>query len=195
MNTFGLILALIVTAAHAARPFLEEPDTGLDRTIGDLAAGSLPKLTDMVCLHDFDWAARNYLPALNYTYCMPATISRRSPSFVFCVADTHSDRQAAGGEGSYRNNMEVFANYRFTPRQMQDVTTLNSTLPYVFSSYSMPILQSLVAAANLGIVLLFWVTASASLSSSHRRLAGFMATQKARPVWSRLLAARASYTL
>ncbi|TGJ85493.1 hypothetical protein E0Z10_g3253 [Xylaria hypoxylon] len=108
-HTFGIIVVALVAAANAARPFLEEPDTGLDRTVGDLAVGALPNLTDMVCLHDFDWAAQNYLPALNYTYY----------------------RQAAGGEGSYRNNLEVFANYRFIPRQMQDVTTLNSTLPCV----------------------------------------------------------------
>ncbi|GAW19079.1 hypothetical protein ANO14919_085630 [Xylariales sp. No.14919] len=113
MHTFGIVAALVV-AAHAARPFLEEPDTGLDRTVGDLAVGALPDLTDMVSLHDFDWAARNYLPALNYTYY----------------------RQAAGGEGSYRNNMEVFANYRFIPRQMQDVTTLNSTLPTSILGYN-----------------------------------------------------------
>lgn len=50
------------------------------------------------------------------------------------MIDIRSDRQAAGGEGSYRNNMEIFANYRFIPRQMQDVTTLNSTLPCVFQS-------------------------------------------------------------
>lgn len=193
MNKFGIIIALIVTAAHAARPFLEEPDTGLDRAIGDLAVGALPNLTDMVCLHDFDWAARNYLPALNYTYCMYACHDI-TPLPVFCVADTRSDRQAAGGEGSYRNNMEVFANYRFTPRQMQDVTTLNSTLPCVFPGYSMTILRSSVAAAHPDLVLLFWVTASTSPSSSRRRLAGSMATQKARPVLSRLLAARASYT-
>ncbi|KAI1362405.1 FMN-dependent dehydrogenase [Xylaria arbuscula] len=121
------IVVVLVTAAHAARPFLEEPDTGLDRTVGDLATGALPNLTDMVCLHDFDWAARNYLPALNYTYY----------------------RQAAGGEGSYRNNMEVFANYRFTPRQMQDVTTLNSTLPTTILGYNFS-LPFFIAPASRG---------------------------------------------
>lgn len=75
MHKFGII-AVLVRAVQAARPFLEEPDTGLDRTVGDLVVGGLPNLTDMVSLHDFDWAARNYLPALNYTYCMSATTNR-----------------------------------------------------------------------------------------------------------------------
>ncbi|KAI1188183.1 hypothetical protein F5B17DRAFT_288123 [Nemania serpens] len=127
MNTFGIIIIALIATAHAARPFLEEPDTGLDRAIGNLAVGALPSLTDMVCLHDFDWAARNYLPALNYTYY----------------------RQAAGGEGSYRNNMEIFANYRFTPRQMQDVTTLNSTLPTSILGYNFS-LPFFIAPASRG---------------------------------------------
>lgn len=117
MHTFGIVTAL-VAAAHAARPFLEEPDTGLDRTVGDLAAGLLPNLTDMVCLHDFDWAARNYLPALNYTYCMPATmyhlarplicwltfaqIARRPEVKVHTATTWRSSRTTASARGRCR---------------------------------------------------------------------------------------------
>ncbi|KAI0204417.1 FMN-dependent dehydrogenase [Astrocystis sublimbata] len=126
MHALGII-ATLVASAHAARPFLEEPDTGLDLVVGELAVSVLPNLNDMVCLHDFDWAARNYLPALNYTYY----------------------RQAAGGEGSYRNNMEVFANYRFIPRQMQDVTPLNSTLSTSILGYNFS-LPFFIAPASRG---------------------------------------------
>ncbi|UPL02653.1 hypothetical protein LCI18_013587 [Fusarium solani-melongenae] len=106
MRSF-LITSTLAAGALAARPFLNEPDTGLEKVIGDTAQGTLPKLTSMVGLHDFDWAARNYLPLQNYTYY----------------------RNGAAGEWSYRNNMEVFNRYTFNPSVMNDVTNIEESLP------------------------------------------------------------------
>jgi hypothetical protein len=105
-----LTTSALATGALAARPFLEEPDTGIEDVLGNLTAGTLPPLDDMVGLNDFQWAARHYLPAKNYTYY----------------------RNGAGGEWSYRNNLEVYNRFRFRPRAMLDITNINSTMPYVF---------------------------------------------------------------
>jgi hypothetical protein len=101
-------LVALVSGAVATRPFLNEPDTGLLDKIGyDFPVGQLPELDDMVGLPDFDWAARNYLPIVNYTYY----------------------RNGAAGEWSYRNNLEVYGRYRFKPRMMVDITGIKDTLP------------------------------------------------------------------
>lgn len=102
-----LLTAAIINGALAARPFLNEADTGIDEVLGDLPEGTLPDLSDMVGLPDFDWAARHYLPLRNYTYY----------------------RNGAAGEWSYRNNLEVFQRYRLRPRVMVDITNIESTLP------------------------------------------------------------------
>ncbi|KAK7408138.1 hypothetical protein QQX98_009729 [Neonectria punicea] len=102
-----LITSTLAAGALAARPFINEPDTGLEEVLGDTAQGSLPELTDMVGLPDFDWAARNYLPLQNYTYY----------------------RNGAAAESSYRNNLEVFSRYTFNPSVMNDVTKIEESLP------------------------------------------------------------------
>ncbi|KAJ4316579.1 hypothetical protein N0V84_007776 [Fusarium piperis] len=102
-----LITSTLAAGALAARPFLNEPDTGLEEVIGDTPQGTLPNLTSMVGLNDFDWAARNYLPLQNYTYY----------------------RNGAAGEWSYRNNLEVFNRYTFNPSVMNDVTNIEASLP------------------------------------------------------------------
>lgn len=101
--------ALAADGVLAAREFMNWPDTGLEQVVQNVAVGTLPPLEDMVGLPDFEWAARNYLPIQNYTYF----------------------RNGAGGEWSYRNNLEVFNRYRFNPRQMRDITNVASTLKYV----------------------------------------------------------------
>lgn len=105
MRSATLTLAL-ASGALAARPYLNEPDTGLDEVLSYLPAGTRPNLTDIVGLPDFDWAARHTLPAKNYTYY----------------------RNGAGGEWSYRNNLEVYNRYRFSPKLMVDVTGVASTM-------------------------------------------------------------------
>ena len=102
---------MLASGAMAARPFLNEPDTALELSLGpDFPVGELPSLDKMIGIPDFDWAARNYLPTPNYTYY----------------------RNGAGGEWSYRNNLEIYQQYRFRPRSMIDITntinTLNTTI-------------------------------------------------------------------
>ncbi|KAH8722229.1 cytochrome b2 [Ilyonectria robusta] len=98
---------VFATCTLAARPFLNEPDTGLNDFLGDFAVGSLPDLDSIAGLPDFEWAARNFLPLQNYTYF----------------------RNAAGGEWSYRNNLEAFQRYSLLPRRMMDVRNVKATLP------------------------------------------------------------------
>ena len=97
---------LLTSVALAARPFLNEPDTGITDVLGDLPKGQLPNLTDIVALNDFEWTARNYLPLFNYTYY----------------------RNGAGGEWSYRNNLEVYNRYRLRPRTMLDISNIEASL-------------------------------------------------------------------
>ena len=111
MNLYATLF-LFFSCVLAARPFLEEPDNGLESVFGDLPPGTLPDLNSIAGLPDFQWAARNYLPLRNFTYY----------------------RNAAGGEWSYRNNMEVFARYTLRPRVMKNVTRVNETMQYVTQS-------------------------------------------------------------
>ncbi|KAI1771499.1 FMN-dependent alpha-hydroxy acid dehydrogenase [Hypoxylon cercidicola] len=97
----------LLGGALAARPFLNEPDTGFDAVFADLPAGELPPLEKLVGLPDFDAAARRHLPVMNYTYY----------------------RNGAAGEWSYRNNLEVYNRYALRPRTMVDITNIESTLP------------------------------------------------------------------
>lgn len=107
------VAALAFSSANAARPFLSYPDTGLADVVSGVAAGVLPDLDDMVGLPDFDWAAQNYLPIKNYTYY----------------------RNGAGGEWSYRNNLEVYNRYRFIPRQLVDITNIEASLNTTILGY------------------------------------------------------------
>ena len=98
MKASLLSAAALASGAMAARPFLNEPDTALELSLGpDFPVGELPSLDKMIGIPDFDWAARNYLPTPNYTYY----------------------RNGAGGEWSYRNNLEIYQQYRFRPRAMR----------------------------------------------------------------------------
>ncbi|CAA7265064.1 unnamed protein product [Cyclocybe aegerita] len=96
-----------VSVALAARPFLNEPDTAIEDDFGDLPAGTLPDLSKIVGLPDFNWAARRYMNISAYTFY----------------------RTGSAGEWSYRNNLEVFQRFRFRPRVMTDITNIESTLP------------------------------------------------------------------
>jgi isopentenyl diphosphate isomerase/L-lactate dehydrogenase-like FMN-dependent dehydrogenase len=101
------VLAL-ASVALAARPFINEPDTGIDGQLGAFAAnGTLPPLKTLAGLPDFDWAARNYMNLTAYTYY----------------------RNGAAGEWSYRNNLEVFQRFRLRPRVLVDITNIGASLP------------------------------------------------------------------
>ncbi|KAJ4393555.1 hypothetical protein N0V93_002767 [Gnomoniopsis smithogilvyi] len=113
VSKFLTVTAVALNSVNAARPFLEAPDTGLAAIVSNVTVGSLPELDDMVGLADFDWAAQNYLPIKNYTYY----------------------RNGAGGEWSYRNNLEVYNRYRFIPRQLQDITNIEASLNTTILGY------------------------------------------------------------
>lgn len=108
LSNLLFITAVAVEGVNAARPFLGWPETGLEDVTGNVTVGSLPSLDLMVGLPDFEWAAQNYLPLTNYTYY----------------------RNGAGGEWSYRNNLEVYNRYRFRPKQMRDITNIEASLKY-----------------------------------------------------------------
>ncbi|KAI1485002.1 hypothetical protein F5X96DRAFT_661821 [Biscogniauxia mediterranea] len=103
----SFISLTMLGAALAARPFLNEPDTGFDDYFSTLAVGELPPLDKLVGLPDFEAAARRHLSIHNYTYY----------------------RNGAAGEWSYRNNLEVFNRYTLRPKTMVDITNIESTLP------------------------------------------------------------------
>lgn len=126
----GAAAALLAGGAMAARPFLNEPDTGIELVLGDLPAGQLPDLDDMVAIPDFDWAARRYLSDTNYTYY----------------------RNGAAGEWSYMANLEVFQQYHFRPRVMQNVVDIESSLPTTIlgHNFSAPFFISPCARAERG---------------------------------------------
>ncbi|KAJ4414497.1 hypothetical protein N0V82_007894 [Gnomoniopsis sp. IMI 355080] len=113
VSKYLAVTAAALQSVNAARPFLEAPDTGLADIVSNVTVGSLPELDDMVGLPDFDWAAQNYLPIKNYTYY----------------------RNGAGGEWSYRNNLEVYNRYRFIPRQLQDITNIEASLNTTILGY------------------------------------------------------------
>ncbi|KAA8647829.1 uncharacterized protein ATNIH1004_006531 [Aspergillus tanneri] len=105
---------LFASGVLATRPFLNEPDTGIDDVLGDTPQGSLPALDQLVGLPDYDWAARRYMNASSYTYY----------------------RNGAAGEWSYRNNLEAYGRFRFRPRVMVDVTQIESTLSTSILGYN-----------------------------------------------------------
>lgn len=126
----GATAALLASGAMAARPFLNEPDTGIDLVLGDLPVGELPDIDDMVAIPDFDWAARHFLPIENYTYY----------------------RNGAAGEWSYMANLEVFQQFHFRPRVMTSIVDIEKSLPTTIlgHNFSAPFYISPCARAERG---------------------------------------------
>ncbi|EOA91909.1 hypothetical protein ACJQWK_03989 [Exserohilum turcicum] len=94
--------------ALAARPFLDEPDTGIEEQLGGYVTNkTLPPLKALVGLPDFQWVARNFMGVKDYTYY----------------------RNGAAGEWSYRNNLEIFSRYRLRPRVFKDILNVGASLP------------------------------------------------------------------
>ncbi|KAH9905848.1 FMN-dependent alpha-hydroxy acid dehydrogenase [Xylariomycetidae sp. FL2044] len=122
--------APLLGAVLAARPFINQPDTGFDDVFADLPAGELPPLDQLVGLHDFDQAAQRHMPIENYTYY----------------------RNGAAGEWSYRNNLEVWNRYPLKPRTMVDITNIESTLPTTIlgHNFSAPFFISPAARGGYG---------------------------------------------
>ncbi|KAH7131072.1 S-2-hydroxy-acid oxidase [Dactylonectria macrodidyma] len=101
----SLNLLLFSSMSLAARPFLNEPDTGIEEAL-PLKNGSLPPLDRLLGLPDFDYVARHVMGPSEYGYV----------------------RHGAGSEGSYRNNLEAFSSFRFRPRVMVDITDIDASL-------------------------------------------------------------------
>lgn len=97
----------LLTTVYAARPFINEPDTGIQDFLGpDFPLGQLPKLDDLWCIHDFEFAARNFLNNTAYTWI----------------------RYGVGGEYTYRNNLEIFPRVGFRPRMLTGESNVNISM-------------------------------------------------------------------
>lgn len=105
----------LASVALGARPFLDEPDTGIDEQLGAFAEnGTLAPLQSLVGLPDFQWSARQQMNTSAYTYY----------------------RNGAAGEWSYRNNLEVFPRFRLRPRVLRDITNIEASLPTTILGYN-----------------------------------------------------------
>ncbi|KAG6367010.1 hypothetical protein INS49_001191 [Diaporthe citri] len=106
----SFLTVLLAGFAVAARPFEDAPDTGIDEALGSTPNDTLAPLDRMVGLNDFGWAAERYLNASSWAFY----------------------RAGAGGEWSFRNNMESFARVTWKPRVLVGITkvpnTMNTTL-------------------------------------------------------------------
>jgi isopentenyl diphosphate isomerase/L-lactate dehydrogenase-like FMN-dependent dehydrogenase len=110
-----LAVIALASVVLAARPFIDEPDTGIDDQLGSIVAnGSLAPLDSLVGLPDFQWSARHYMNISSFTYY----------------------RNGAAGEWSYRNNLEVYQRFRLRPRVLKDITNVRSTLSTTILGYN-----------------------------------------------------------
>ena len=66
----------------------------------------LPKVNDLWGMHDFDYAARNFLNDTAYAWI----------------------RYGTGGEYTYRNNMEIFPRVGFKPRVLTGPSNMNMSM-------------------------------------------------------------------
>ncbi|KAI5922460.1 S-2-hydroxy-acid oxidase [Camillea tinctor] len=123
-------IAGLVGAASAAEPFLNEPDTGMETFLlgTNWTEGTQPQLKDIRGIPDFDFAARQKLNNQEYSFY----------------------RTAAGGEWSYRNNLEIWSKVKFRPRQLSDVTKVNETLKTTILGYNFSAPIFIAPAARAG---------------------------------------------
>ena len=124
-----LLLVHLSLIVLAARPFLNEPDTGFQEYPGsDFPKGKLPPLESIWSINDFDYAARNFLNDTAYTWI----------------------RYATGAEYTYKNNLEIFPRVGLKPRYLrgQNPSTLNASMATTILGYnfSLPIFISPAAA-------------------------------------------------
>ncbi|KAH6982448.1 (S)-2-hydroxy-acid oxidase [Ilyonectria destructans] len=74
MRSF-VFLAVFASLGLAARPFLNEPDTGIESAL-KIVNGSLPPLDRVLGLPDFDYVARNVMDPAAYAYKQPEAYNR-----------------------------------------------------------------------------------------------------------------------
>jgi hypothetical protein len=78
----ALVASQLIAAAAAVRPFVNEPDTGLQDFLfsTNYTEGTLPPLRDMRGLPDFDYAARQVLDGQMYSFYRTAAAGEWSES-------------------------------------------------------------------------------------------------------------------
>ncbi|KAI0552256.1 FMN-dependent dehydrogenase [Xylaria curta] len=108
-------LSVLIGLVTAADVWVNEVDTGLETFLygTNWTEGTQPALKDMRAISDFDFAARQKLGDFEYSFY----------------------RVAAGGEWSYRNNLEVWSKVKFRPQHLTDVTKVNTTLKTTILGY------------------------------------------------------------
>ncbi|KAK7402750.1 hypothetical protein QQX98_011507 [Neonectria punicea] len=86
------VVSQLIGVALAARPYINEPDTGLETYLRstNYTEGERPLLKDMRGIPDFEFAARQVMTDQQYAFY----------------------RTAAAGEWAYRHNLEVWKNAR-----------------------------------------------------------------------------------
>lgn len=67
--------AIAVAGVSAARPWLNEPDTGLEAIVSNISVGALPPLDEIVGLPDFDCKLNPVAPSC-YIYTSRQTTAR-----------------------------------------------------------------------------------------------------------------------
>lgn len=100
----------------------------IEQNLGNIT--QLPSLDNLTGLPDFDWVARQVLEPPTYNFF----------------------RTGAGGEWSYRNNLEIYGRVTARPRVMKDVSNTASTLPtsILGRNYSAPFYIAPFGRAGLG---------------------------------------------
>ncbi|KAK6223282.1 hypothetical protein LQW54_000399 [Pestalotiopsis sp. IQ-011] len=123
MPFFFAVLSL-ATVAFGARPFLSYPDTGIDLALVGRPNGTLPDLADMKALDDFEWVAERNLNESSWAFY----------------------RAGAGGEWSYRNNLESYG-YAHVDGELNLVkAAAEENILYVASMHATKTLKEIAAA-------------------------------------------------
>ncbi|RDW69794.1 hypothetical protein BP6252_08814 [Coleophoma cylindrospora] len=142
-STLAFSFALLAYQCQAARPFLNEPDTGITTFLGTdtpaEASGALMPLDDIIAIPDFEFAARAYMSSANYSYYRTGAAGEFSmPAFTILIPFIVGYKILIGFQ-AYRSNLETYNKVKLRPRVLRDITgvpyTLNTTiLGYNFSA-------------------------------------------------------------
>ncbi|KAI5780538.1 FMN-dependent dehydrogenase [Geopyxis carbonaria] len=121
---FIVLASLLSGVAFAARPFLNEPDTGLEI---ETSEGQLPPLEDLVSLPDFEAAARHGMDVKNYSYY----------------------RTGSAGEYSYRRSLEIYHEVKLRPRLLRDMSKVSMKTKILGYEFDAPFFIAPAAQAGL----------------------------------------------
>jgi len=131
-TSLGLFCLCLSRTALAARPYIDEPDTGLTTFVKSFpadASGKLIPISDIVTIPDFEQAAQAFMSDSGFSYY----------------------RTGAAGEFGYRANLETFPLVKLRPRILNDVTKMKNALNTTILGYnfSAPFFISPAAKAGL----------------------------------------------